>query len=374
VPKPITEEVLFRFLLAKYLLEKNRNQSVADGDNFFIAQQVLTAHDAADLAIGAVANHLDTGGKAYLKDNVLAVEEKLNHPILGSDFIRLLNDARNSLKHRGVMPNKNQFSHAVDKTYDYLANWCESILELPFVDLDQSYLLHDDEVRSRYKAAKTLADDHQYERALIILGEALHIVLRENSALRGLQSGIATSEDAIKLAGFGVHANDYLALQEFLPRIYVDDETKGLKHYWKQQKFGHPANWRAVTVEFCLRVFLETAIKIQSAEWIPGPIAFIHIYDLKVTALEDVEIWKDRPAEGEPSESVGKLDKGKSILASKVVKLFATPEHGRTLAGLLAGYSVQGDSFKKYKEHLEIVCLNHDEEWFHGFVAPELLQ
>ena len=58
---PPSDEVIFRLLLAKSLLDRTRMLPVSDGDDFFVAQQVLTAHDAADLAIAAVTERLIPG-------------------------------------------------------------------------------------------------------------------------------------------------------------------------------------------------------------------------------------------------------------------------------------------------------------------------
>jgi hypothetical protein len=54
-----SEEVLFRLLLAKSLLDRTRAHPVAEPDSFFVAQQLLTAHDAAELVIAAIAHHCD---------------------------------------------------------------------------------------------------------------------------------------------------------------------------------------------------------------------------------------------------------------------------------------------------------------------------
>src|SRR5262249_46202259 len=149
---------------------------------------------------------------------------------------------------------------------------------------------------------------------------------RGNPALRYLDVGVPRPEDAIKLAGFGVHGNDYLALQEFLPTIDENPDTHELKPSWKQSQFGHPANWRHDTVEFCLSAFLDTTLKLQRAAWIPGALPFHSVYEYKVKALDAVDIWKERPAEGDTVPALFSLKPGEFIIASDVLQLPASED------------------------------------------------
>jgi hypothetical protein len=103
--------------------------------------------------------------------------------------------------------------------------------------------------------------------------------------------GTPRAEDALKLSAFGVHANEFLVLQEFLPNVRYS--LMGGQTYisWEQGKYGHPANWRKDAAEFCLKTFVSIALRIQDAEWIPGTIDFDLVYEHKITALVDnVEI------------------------------------------------------------------------------------
>jgi hypothetical protein len=109
-------------------------------------------------------------------------------------------------------------------------------LGLSLDELDQSALIQLSDVRDYYSVAKQQALNGEYEESLITIGKALYIVFQENDALRDFQPGVARSEDAIKLAGFGVHGNDYLALQEFLPTIRQKMSKETFVHYWEQAK------------------------------------------------------------------------------------------------------------------------------------------
>ena len=130
------------------------------------------------------------------------------------------------------------------------------------------------------------------------LAIALHAVFMKNPALRQLSVGIPSAEHAIKLAAFGVHANDFLTLQQFLPKVILTLQGPP-EIQWDQEQYGHPGNWDKDAARFCLETFLDVAIKLQSANWIPSPIHFSLLYEHKIEVLgDDVGIWslpEDKP-------------------------------------------------------------------------------
>ena len=145
-----------------------------------------------------------------------------------------------------------------------------------------------------YDKAEDVFRREQYKETLENLAFATEALLRSNQALRNLRVGKPRAEDAIKLAAFGVHANDYLALQEFIPSLFYDSD-ENLIAEWDQQKYGHPGNWTRDASAFCLKTFVDVALRIQDADRIPGAIEFDYIYEHKITALDDgVEIVQEK--------------------------------------------------------------------------------
>lgn len=243
----------------------------------------------------------------------------------GENFIKpttyfsQLNEARDILKHKGVFPNTKQWGRVGQNTYEKLSEICRVCLHASLDEVDESALLRDQEVKNHLAAAMNAINVDEYKNALEEIAKALRALL-DSLPYLAIHVGEAKAEDAIKLSGFGVHANDFLRLQEFLPETLSLGD--GFRVTWKQSGFGHPGNWREDAARFCLEAFLQIAPRIQDARWIPGAIELYQLYRYKVTAKEDnVDIW----AESRTYDSdlvtkhvVGRLRKGEYKIFSSV--------------------------------------------------------
>lgn len=289
----IRPDVIERLLLCKSLLSRIRFQPAAQPDRYFLATQILAAHDAAELGLAAIADQcgkIPGGQQHYLLDYCTSLRELKDVP--GRNYFRQLNQVRLAFKHHGVFPEQAQWARVGDTTYGHVSLWCHEYLQISLDELDESSLLVNQDVRKHLDRAKKAMQTKDYKAVLERLAEALYTLLTENAALRGLSVGNPRSQDAIKLAGFGVHGNDFLALQEFLPQASKTEQ--GFQVSWKQSEFGHPGNWRENSARFCLDAFLDLALKIQNAQWIPGALHLATLYEYKVTALRDgVELWRE---------------------------------------------------------------------------------
>jgi len=314
--KPFSQDVIDRLLVAKDLLEKISSSPIVNPDRYTIARHVLTAHDAAELALAAIAHHLGKlpqSSKSFLMNYFSPIREvHPNEEVPGRDYFSQLNQVRIGIKHTGIFPDPKQWFRVGETTRSYVSTWCDKYLGISLDGLDESDMISDADVKKQYDIAKQAFTDGDYKGVLENLSIALHLLFESNRALHDLQVGTPRAEDALKLSAFGVHANEFLALQEFLPHCYSGTEV-----HWKQEQFGHPANWRRDAAEFCLRVFVSVALRIQDAQWIPGAVEFDFVYEHKVTALVDnVEIVQER-SKGllGPKEKVvvRMLKKGESI-------------------------------------------------------------
>src|SRR5882724_994438 len=294
----LRKEVVERLLLTKSLLLKLRFHSTAEPDSKFLATQIMSAHDAAELALAAICDQcgvLPSKDKHYLMDYFEPLKQL--HPerdVFAKEYFNQLNRVRINIKHHGIFPDPRQWARVGETVWGHISKWCTDYLGLSLQDLDEATLLSSDKAKEFYYQAQAAISNRDHKGALELLAKALFTVFSENLALRGLEVGRAKPEDAIRLSGFGVHGNDFLALQEFLPECTKNAESQ-LITKWHQKRFGHPGNWQEHSAHLCADTFLDVALKIQNASWIPGAIEYVALYEQQVTALRDgVEIWTDK--------------------------------------------------------------------------------
>jgi hypothetical protein len=288
---PLAQDVTERLLLTKDLLGRIRFSAVARPDRQTLASHILTAHDAAELALAAVARHvnrLPPSPQTYLMDYFPAIRQE--HPereVEGRDYFNQLNRVRTNIKHHGIFPDPQQWYRVGEKAYEYVSRWCEQYLGSPLDELDEASLIRNEEVKRHYANATVVYQKDNYRSVLEHLALAAHVLFLDNAGLTGLEVGVAKAGDAIKLSAFGVNGNDYLALQEFLPKVVVEVSHSEPSIKWNQGRFGHPGNWRKSAAQFCLATFVTIALRIQNAEWIPGAIEFPLLYEHKIEAIRD---------------------------------------------------------------------------------------
>ncbi|HRB16756.1 MAG TPA: hypothetical protein PK224_13255 [Nitrospira sp.] len=327
----LTDEVFRRLLIAKGLLGKIRFSNSAQPDRVMLASHILAAHDAAELAAAAIAHHLQAGadkGKTFLMDYLPLIEKKAHEgrQIEGRDYFSQLNDVRVALKHKGILPDAKDWRRVGERTWGYISVWCDEYFGLSLDGLDESGLISDPNVKAHYTTARATFEKGLYKECFEHLALACQKLFDENDALRNLSAGEAKAEDAIKLAAYGVHANDYLALQQFLPKVIISSQDPPACH-WEQNLYGHPANWTERNAEFGLRAFVDLTLRIQDADWIPGPYAFHLIYDYKITAIDEtVAVVRERTPRSlldaviEDKDEVRILKKGNSIRCRVIVQ------------------------------------------------------
>jgi hypothetical protein len=341
----LRKEVLHRLVLAKSILSVGQTSSLGWPNAHLVAKQVLNGHDAADLAFSAIADQqgklLATGKTPFMMQCLELIDTAADKYVL---YFSGLNDARNSLKHTGNLPNTNQWANVGDDVFHKLSSICQATLGIALKELDESDLLSNGEVRAHLDAAKTARSSQDFKVALEEVAKALFVALEDAPSLGGIEVGRAKAEDALKLTAFGVSANDFLRLQEFLPKVssslwVANGQTEIEGVLWKQSGSGHPGNWREEVADFCIEAGLSVALSIQNATPVPYAHEFSDTYEYKVTAREDqVEVWEDVVDEKEHAADVFSnkarscrvskryLAKGESVIVSPYAQPFVSDD------------------------------------------------
>lgn len=287
----LEQDVFERLFLAKALLSEISVVPTVRPDSLTIARHILIAHDAAELVLAAITRQLQcaTSDRAHLMEYAGAIRQKIGQDIPHRNFFSDLNRQRVDVKHHGLMPNVEQWGNVAEAAYRNISNVCEKHLNIQLDQLDESILVQHEGAKRLIVEAKTAYQREEYRLVLEKLAHTLFLLFKDNPALRSMTIGKPHAEDAIKLTAFGVNANEFLAMQEFLPSVSEDKGNVSFR--WSQERYGHPANWTQEAAEFCLKTVIHVAVRIQNATWIPSAIEFLYVYEHKVTALEDnVEI------------------------------------------------------------------------------------
>jgi hypothetical protein len=283
----ISKSVIERILISKSLLQPLRFNINVRPTNILLFKHILTSHDAAELAIAAVATHLGclpSRKPFYLMDYFAPIEVKYsNFP--GKSYFSQLNTVRNNVKHEGIFPNADQWIRTVETTYDLISQWCEKFFDKPLNEFNESDLIIDEKIKALFDSAQKSYEEGNYKDVFEKLAVGEFILFKRTTNLRGLSVNTANANDAIKLSAYGVNPNEYLQFQEFMPTISANEKKFEIE--WKQEEHGHPGNWREDTTEFCLRAFLSIVISIQDIEWIPGSVHFSEVYEYEITALKE---------------------------------------------------------------------------------------
>ena len=293
----LRKEVLHRLLLAKSILAAGRSATLGQPNPHLVARQVLNAHDAADLVFAGIA---DQQNRLPSKDSMLQCLDAIDTTAdKHKGYFKQLNDVRNGLKHSGVLPNTSFWANVAQEVFEKISSISHAALGVSLSELDESDLIISDKARAHLAAAKAAKASGDFKLVLEEIAAALFISLQEAPDVGAIRVGRAKAEDALKLTAFGVSANDFLRLQEFLPMVSAFPsgpdwqlDIEGL--LWKQSEFGHPGNWHEDVADFCINTYLNVALSIQNASPIPYAREFWNVYEYKVTAKEDgVEVWED---------------------------------------------------------------------------------
>jgi hypothetical protein len=325
-------EVLRRVLLAKSLLSAGSSVSSQTANDHVIALHVLNAHDAADLLFAAIADHqnkLTAKGKSPAMTECLDLIDTTAEKHAG--YFKQLNDARNGLKHAGNLPNAGQWASVKPDVFQKLTLLCTDCFGASLDQLDESELMRNEEAKVFFLSAKDAAVCEDYQRALEELGKALLVTLHASSDFWEVQVGVAKAEDALKLSALGISAHEFLKLQEFLPFVY---RTEAFEVHWRQGKFGHPANWRKESADFCINSYLRIAVCVENAAETPHALPFEHAYEYRVTATKDhAEVWEEPVKNSEPGimpllrrKYVRHMKAGESVVVSPYTRAFVS-EH-----------------------------------------------
>ncbi len=333
-------EVYKRLVLAKVLYKAGETACKSRNDEMVFTKGIMILHDAAEAALGAIADHLHANltDKHYLLQyyELIKKADPKQRTVPYRTQMRNLNTLRNIAKHQGILPDYKANAHFPSTVYSLIEEICQEYLGLDFSSISLKSLIKNKGALSYINHAEKEIEQGKIESSLISLAYAMYHIC-ETSTLFSFSDFFLLDrkepkylftkpfgiEHTVNLIEHGVDPYLYYRFKNLTPRIFKHKESGDL-HYWWDKFFGHPVNWTINNVKFCLNFCIETALKFQREEdegdkLISYYEAFV---DIITPSKEEAIIW-NRSSQGggilfrEPSEPripLLTLKRGQSIV------------------------------------------------------------
>lgn len=274
----IRNEVYNRIILAKTLLRAGTDACENKRDRMTFTKGILLLHDAAEAALGAVADHLQApiGGTCFLLEyySLIKNNDSKRRSVPYKRQMINLNTLRNNAKHQGILPDPIANSHFPTTVSALINDLCETYLELDFSTVSLKSLIKNERVRKLVDSAEKDIKKGEIENALVDLAFAIHYVCEDfpswlfvpkdnKSSL--LLPKTRTIEHTVKLLQRGVDPYLYNIFKKLTPKLAMKKKTGEIIHWWAQH-YGHSANWTPENAKFCLDFCIDTVLKFQRDE------------------------------------------------------------------------------------------------------------
>ncbi|HEC64599.1 MAG TPA: hypothetical protein ENI23_04845 [bacterium] len=339
----IRTEVYERVVLAKMLHKAGEAACASRNDRMVFTKGILLLHNAAEAALGAVADHLHAKltGNLYLLDyyDLIGRADPQRKPVPYRTQMRNLNTLRNNAKHQGILPDPKSNAHFPATVYALIEEICQTHIELDFASVSLKSLIKQKEALGYIERAEKEIKGGEIEEGLISLAYAMYHICEfvtlpspfsypdtqkeEETPLQFTQP--YKTEYTVELIERGVDPYLYHRFNNLTPRIAKHKDT-GKLFYWWDKSYGHPVNWTIPNARFCLHFCIETALKFQREEGEAYTlISYSEVFeDVIEPANEEAIIWNQSshpskhlfPKTSELRNPVLVLKKGQSIVGS----------------------------------------------------------
>jgi len=275
----VRNEVYLRLVLAKTLLAAGESACASQNDQYVFTKGILLLHDAAEAALGAVADHLHAKlrGDIYLLKyfDIIERADPKKRIVLYKSQMRNLNTLRNNAKHEGLLPSPKSNIHFPATVSSFIEELCKNYFGLNFSTINLLSLIRDDNIKKWIGRAQDAIKNGKFEEALISLAYAMYYICDSTTMPWYLPLFAQQKEEKplaftrpferkhkITIIEHGVDPYLYYRFKNLTPLIGKERETRKLVYWW-DKNYGHSANWTNRNAVFCINFCIETALKFQ---------------------------------------------------------------------------------------------------------------
>jgi hypothetical protein len=177
----VSPDIRKRLLYAKYLLSRAKNAQT-ERNELAIAASLLLMHDASELLMLAVADHLQLGKWEFM-DFWEKVKQKGKAEPGHKMAMSQLNSLRVGLKHRGTLPHVQTVRDIAPRVDAFCEEVTKNLLEVDFAELSLADLIASDDVRNTLREAEKELISGNRQQAF------LNVRLAFDKLLRLIESG-----------------------------------------------------------------------------------------------------------------------------------------------------------------------------------------
>jgi hypothetical protein len=181
----VSPDIRKRLLYAKYFLSRAKKDQ-NDRNELAVAACLLLMHDATELLMLAVTDHLGIGSNWKFMEFWEKLKQSGHKEAGHKTPIGQLNDMRVSLKHKGILPRPQSVRDLFPRVEIFCEEVSQDLLGLDFGDLSLADLVADDEVRNALRDATQALSTGDKNQAFInvrIAFDKLHRLISQDAPL-----------------------------------------------------------------------------------------------------------------------------------------------------------------------------------------------
>lgn len=299
----MTPQEMRRLALIRFLLDQAVDQVRRPGQ--FVSVAVLSFHDAADLFLQLAAQHLNVAVSPQKAPSVLQnldrVSEALSPAVLPErGAMRWLNEARNGLKHGGVIPDRREVA---DNT-EHIRRFFEQGTPLVFGGRSlESFSIIDfvalDSVKNALDRANKALEQGEVQEGLIACAEAFHELMLDEDASSGarrnrtspfyfgdpfshftlsvdlrddyyrewrevqkMRDAVEEMRKALRILSYGLDYQRYARFRSLTPSPEYTYDAEGVRE--RQFRFeSHQPAGTSDDVAYCIDFVVDSALRLQ---------------------------------------------------------------------------------------------------------------
>jgi hypothetical protein len=263
------------------------------------ALAILTAHDAVDLYLQLACSTLSITPKSdYLMGQLDALEAKgIAIPLKAE--VKRLNEMRNILKHKGIMPSQFDIESIVSHAHQFITDLAPTIFGARLEQATSLELVQCEAVRAILREAQAASSSGQYEIALSKAMIAFYELMRDHDQrasstfgrspfapgeyipylsseieeefcskypklLSEIESLVVSYNDiqtTMRVLTVGINYKKYLRFRVLCPTLSMNEAGKIVADSGKRTKLPTPAD-----IAYCIDFVIESALQLQSLD------------------------------------------------------------------------------------------------------------